>query len=142
MLSSLILVGAFASQVTSIMAQDLDSAPIESLADVSGSVGVIGGSSYGSYIESQGLPIVEFDNQTDVFDAAKAGQIDVVIANPFALQALDSRYGLTAVEGVLYEEFETFGLAQGSLWREPINQALADLQASGEIAEIIKDGLN
>ena len=46
------------------------------------------------------------------------------------------------VDGVLYEEFETFGLAQGSVWREPINQVLAELQSSGEIAEIIKDGLN
>ena len=38
---------------------------------------------------------------------------------------------------VLYDEFETFGLQQGSDLREPLNQAIADLQASGEVDAIV-----
>ena len=142
MLSSLVLVGAFVSQVTSIMAEDVGGPAVETLEDVDGPIGVVGGSSFASYVESQGAQILAFDTQAQVFDAAADGQIDVVVTNPFALVALDAGFGLTAVGDVLYEEFETFGLAQGSPLREPINQALADLQSSGEIAEIIKDGLN
>ena len=142
MLSSLVLVAGFVSQVTSIMAEDQDGPGIAWLQDVSGPVGVVAGSSFAAFVESQDVAIVEFDTQADVFNAAATGLVDFVISNPFALAALDTSYGITAVDGVLYEEFETFGLVQGSLWREPINQALADLQSSGEIAEIIKDGLN
>lgn len=142
MLSSLVLVGAFVSQVTSIMAEDLGGPDIESLQDVAGPVGVVGGSSFASYVQSQGVAVIEYDTQDDVFEALATGAVDVVIANPYALATLDASFGVTAVDGVLYEEFETFGLAQGSPWREPINQAVANLQSSGEIAEIIKDGLN
>lgn len=58
-------------------------------------------------------------------------------SNPYALQSLGSRHGVAATGGLLYAEFETFGLAQGSPWREPINQVLANLQADGEVAEIV-----
>lgn len=141
MLSSLVLVGAFVSQVTSIMAEDLRP-NVETLDDVTGQVGVVRGSSFAAYVEAQGAQVVAFDTQAQVFQAAADGQVDAVIANPFALATLNSRFGVTAVGDVLYEEFETFGVEQGSPLREPINQALADMQSSGEIAEIIKDGLN
>ena len=69
--------------------------------------------------------------------AAAAGRVDVMVTNPYALAALGDRYQVTATGAVLYEEFETFGLAQGSPWREPINRALADLQASGEVEAVV-----
>jgi hypothetical protein len=50
----------------------------------------------------------------------------MAFTNRFALQALDSRYGLTTVKGVLCNEFEMFGIAAGSPWREPTSRALAD----------------
>ena len=142
MLSSLVLVGAFVSQVTSIMAEDIGGNDIITLDDVDEPIGVVAGSSFASYLSDQGVPIIEFDSQTALFDAVGDEQIDVVVTNPFALATADSSLGLRAAGEVLYEEFETFGLPQGSPWREPINQALANLQESGEIAEIIKDGIN
>ena len=142
MLSSLVLVGAFVSQVTSIMAEDLDDDAVTSLADVDGPIGVVGGSSFAEYLVDEGALTVEFDSQTDLFAAVENETVDVIVTNPFALEASGDQLGLRPAGDVLYEEFETFGLAQGSVWREPINQALANLQASGEIAEMVKDGLN
>jgi len=142
MLSSLVLVGAFVSQVTSIMAEDLARPTIESVEDVEQEIGVVAGSSFASFLEDRGLRTVTFDTQADVFAAAASGEVDIVVANPFALRTDSARFDITPVGGVLYEEYETFGLQQGSLWREPVNAALADLHASGQIAEIIKDGLN
>lgn len=83
------------------------------------------------------MTTVGFDSQPELFEAAERGEIDLVIANPFALAVVGPEHGVSPVGSVLYEEFETFGLAQDSPWREPINQSLADLQASGEIEEIV-----
>ncbi len=65
-----------------------------------------------------------------------------MVSNPFALVAVGPDHGVVPVGSVLYEEFETFGLTQDSPWREPINQVLADLQASGEVEEIVDRWMN
>ncbi len=142
MLSSLVLIAAFVSQVTSIMAEELDRPAISNLDDVHSPIGVVAGSSFADYLASRGVAIIEFDTQLELFDALSEREIDVVVSNPYALAQLQKTVGIHRVEGVLYSEFETFGLAQDSLWREPINQVIAELHASGEIAEIVKDGLN
>lgn len=139
MLLSLFLVGAFVSQVTDVLAENRAFAPfddIESLDDRM--VGVVADTSFADFLVGEGARTKAFPNQEAVFEAAGSGEIDAVLANPFALSEVGPRHGLVSVGDVLYEEFETFGLAQDSPWREPINQALARLQASGEVEEIIQ----
>lgn len=137
MLLSLFLVGAFVSQVTDVLQERRDGAPATNLSDVSTPVGVVAGSSFADFVADEGVEIIGFDSQQDLFDAADGGEVDLVVANPFALATVGKDYGLIATGDVLYEEFETFGMAQDSPWREPVNQVLADLQVSGEIGAII-----
>jgi len=61
----------------------------------------------------------------------------VVVANPYAIDVIGGGYEINPVGDVLYEEFETFGLQQGSRWREPINGALANLQVEGQVQRIV-----
>ena len=143
MLLSLFLVGAFVSQVTDVLAEQRGEAPISTLDDARDySIGVVGGSTFAEYMASEGLDTISFDSQALLFDAVDAGDIDVMVTNPFALTAIGPQHGVVPSGTVLYEEFETFGLAQGSPWREPINQALAELQSSGEIEEIVDRWMN
>jgi len=142
MLLSLVVVGAFVSQVTSIMSERLSEPPIRSLDDVESPIGVVRESTFAAYVEDQGFLTVPFESQVDVFDAAQSGVVDVIISNPFALSASGDDHGVLAVDGVLFEEFETFGLQQGSPLREPINMVLAELLASGAIAERVASALD
>lgn len=138
MLLSLFLVSAFVSQITTILQGTRVAAPfddLESLGDRP--VGVVEGSSFAAYLEGEGANVVGYDTQTEVFLAAADGEIDAVVANPFALADDGPRHGITQTGDLLYDEFETFGVAQGSPWREPINQALAVLHADGEVGEIV-----
>jgi ABC-type amino acid transport substrate-binding protein len=138
MLASLFLVGAFVSQITSILEVNRFEPPFTDLDSLATTpVGVVEGSSFAAFVEAEGAIIVPFGSQAEVFAAAGSGAVDAVVANPFALADVGPRHGVTATGDVLYEEFETFGLAQGSPWREPVNQALADIQAEGEVAEIV-----
>lgn len=137
MLLSLFLVGAFVSQVTDVLQENRAGSSITSLEDIDDEpVGVVEGSSFATYIESEGISTVGFPTQQEVFEAAERGDIDIVVANPFALATVAARYNISPTGTVLYEEFETFGLAQGSPLREPINKVIANLQASGEVQEI------
>ncbi|MGH1488591.1 MAG: transporter substrate-binding domain-containing protein [Acidimicrobiales bacterium] len=137
MLLSLFLVGAFVSQVTEILQETRSEAPIATLEDVGDNkVGVVAGSTFAAYVEAEGITTIAYPTQSEVFEAIERGDIDIMVANPFALSTVGARYDVTPAGSVLYEEFETFGVAQGSLWREPINQVLANLQASGEVEEI------
>ncbi len=138
MLGSLIAVGAIVSQVTDILAEQRRESVVADLEDVDGrSVGVVKGSSFADYLDKQGVDTVEFDRQQDIFEAVEAGELDLMVANRFAMAELGPEYGVVATGDVLYEEFETFGLAADSPWREPINRTLADLQLSGEVEAII-----
>ncbi len=137
MLLSLFVVGAFVSQVTDVLREKVGP-PLTGLDDLGDRrVGVVAESSFAQFVEMEGAETVTFGSQREVFEAAEAGDVDVMVANPYALNLLGPEYGIRATGDVLYEEFETFGLAQDSPWREPINQVLADLQASGEIDEIV-----
>ena len=138
MLASLFLLGAFVSQATA----DLNRARTEplatSLAELGqAEVGTVAGSSFEAYLIDEGVNVRGYDSQVEAFEAASDGTIDYVVANPFALRVNGGQYGLTGVGDVFYEEFETFGLQQGSPWREPINMALADLQVSGHVQRIV-----
>ncbi|MEM8925336.1 MAG: transporter substrate-binding domain-containing protein [Actinomycetota bacterium] len=138
MLLSLFLVGAFVSQVTSVLSSSRTVIPFTTLDELGDEpVAVVGGSTFAAFVELEGAVVVPYDSQAEVFAAAAAGEVNAVIANPFALASLGPRHGVVPTGDVFYQEFETFGLAQGSPWREPINRALADLQAQGEVAEII-----
>lgn len=138
MLLSLFLVGAFVSQVTGALQAEVGP-PVDSLADVDGRpVGVVEGTSFAEFVEGVGVTPVPFSTQEAVFEAAERGEVDLMIANPYALAIVGPRYGVSPAGATLYDEFETFGLAQGSPWREPINEVLADLLASGEIEAIVE----
>lgn len=143
MLLSLFLVGAFVSQVTDVLQDTRKAAVVTSLDEVGDrQVGVIEGSSFATFIRSEGVTTVGYQSQTELFEAAETGKIDLIVTNPFALGSVGESFGVQPTGEVLYEEFETFGLSQGSEWREPINQVLADLQAEGEIEEIVDRWLN
>ena len=138
MFASLFLVGAFVSQVSADLTAARDQLTVESLDDLDDDrIGTILGSTFEGYLAEREIPIESFDSQIQMFEAAESGEIDFVVANPFALASIGSEYGISPVGDVFYEEFETFGLAQGSPWREPINQALSDLQRSGQIQTVI-----
>ncbi len=137
MLLSLFLVGAFVSQVTDILQESRADSSVAGLDDVGDApVGVVAGSTFASFVASQGVETVDYPTQREVFEAAERGDIDLVVANPYALSTVGTRYGVTPTGTVFYEEFETFGVAQDSPWREPINQVLADLQSSGDVQDI------
>lgn len=138
MLASLFLVGAFVSQVTADLSKAGGTLAVATLDDLDGAeVATVSGSSFEAYLIDEGVTVRGFDSQTEAFQAAEAGNVDYVVANPFALEVLGSDFDLNGVGDVLYEEFETFGLQQGSPWREPINQSLADLQLSGQVQKIV-----
>ena len=138
MLASLFLVGAFVSQVSSDLEEGRASQGIEGIEDLGDrAVAVVEGSTFATYIEGRGVETVGFESQGAAFDAVEAGDLDVVLANPFAIATIGEEHGINGAGSVLYEEFETFGLQQGSPWREPINGVLAQLQATGRIQRII-----
>jgi polar amino acid transport system substrate-binding protein len=137
-ISSLFTVGAFVSQVTSTLSSRGAESRVQTLNDArSHRIGAVEGSSFKRFVESQGLQVIGYDNQAAVFEAAQQGAIDVVVSNPFALSEVGPRFDVQGVGQTLYEEFETFGLAQGSPLREPINEAVAELQASGRVQAIV-----
>ena len=138
MLASLFLVGAFVSQVTADLEQGRQEQGISDIDDVEDrEVAAVAGSTFATYVESQGLTVVGYPTQADAFEAVATGDHDVVVANPFALATVGPPLGIHAAGDVLYEEFETFGFPQGSALRERVNGALADLQSTGRIQRII-----
>ncbi len=138
MFASLFLVGAFVSQVTADLSRARDELQVENLDEIDDQrIGTVAGSTFETYLVDRDFAIQSYDSQAAVFDAAEAGEIDFVVANPYALAAIGADYGLVGVGDVFFEEFETFGLQQDSPWREPINAALADLQSSGQVQRVI-----
>jgi ABC-type amino acid transport substrate-binding protein len=122
MLASLFLVGAFVSQITADLSDAREERSVSSLAELDGAaVGTVSGTSFEAYLLDEGINVLGYDSQTDAFEAASAGEVDFVVTNPFALEVLGGE----------------FGRAQGSPWREPINESLADLQLSGQVQRII-----
>lgn len=133
MFASLFLVGAFVSEISrDIAAQGTTEARLDDRV-----IAVVADTTFADYIKAQGADTVGFASQADAFDAVERGDADIVLASPFAIAALGPEHGVSASGAVLYEEFETFGLQQGSPWRESINGALADLQSSGSVQATI-----
>lgn len=134
MLLSLFLVGAFVSEISRGIA---DEAPVSVESIENRTVAVVADTTFADYIRSQGAETVAFASQGDAFDAVERGDLDVVLASPFAIAALGPDHDVQATGSVLYEEFEAFGVQQDSPLREPINGVLARLQAEGKVAEVI-----
>jgi len=133
MFASLFLVGAFVSEISrDIATQASTQATLDDRV-----VAVVSDTTFADYMTAQGADTIGFATQADAFDAVERGDADIVLASPFAIAELGPEHGVSASGTVLYEEFETFGLQQGSPWREPINGALADLQASGSVQATI-----
>lgn len=138
MMLSLFLVGAFVSQVTDILQSARNEPPVVDLGDVGDrAVGVVEDSSFARYVADQGVTIVGFPNQAELFEAAERGDVDLAVSNPFALATAGIEHGIEPTGGVFYTEFESFAVAKDSPWLEPINQVLAGLQSSGEVDEIV-----
>ncbi len=134
MFASLFLVGAFVSEISrDIAAQGTTEARLDDRV-----VAVVSDTTFADYIRAQGADTLGFASQADAFDAVERGDADIVLASPFAIAALGPEHGVSPSGTVLYEEFETFGLQQGSPWRERINGALADLQSSGSVQATIE----
>ena len=139
MLVSLFLVGAIVSQTTALLAENVEQAPSSTLSDIGGRrVAALEGSSFADYLEGKGVNVVGFPTQEAAFAAVRDGELDLLVTNPYALSVLGPDYDVQAADGLFFAEFETFGLAQDSPWREPINAALADLQQSGEVTAILE----
>jgi ABC-type amino acid transport substrate-binding protein len=134
MLLSLFLVGAFVSEISRDIADQAGNS-VTSVEDRT--VAVVSDTTFADYVRAQGVDTLGFASQADVFDAAARGDVDVVLASPFAIAALGPDHDVRPIGSVLYEEFETFGLQQGSPLRERINGVLAELQSEGKVAEVI-----
>ncbi len=133
MFASLFLVGAFVSEISrDIASQGSTEARLDNRI-----VAVVSDTTFADYIKAQGADTLGFASQADAFDAVERGDADIVLASPFAIAALGPEHGVSASGSVLYEEFETFGLQQGSPWRERVNGALAELQSSGAVQATI-----
>lgn len=133
MFASLFLVGAFVSEISrDIAVQGSTQATLDDRV-----IAVVSDTTFADYVKAQGADTIDFASQADAFDAVERGDADVVLASPFAIAELGGEHGISASGSVLYEEFEAFGLQQNSPWREPINGALADLQASGSVQATI-----
>lgn len=141
MMMSLVLVGALVTQATTVMADTLTETDYATVDDIDVPVGVVGGTSFEDFLVANGKAVRTYDTVEDLLGAVDAGAVDVVMANRFTLSTEAEEFDLRVVERPLYAEFETFGMAQGSPWRAPINAALADMHFSGEIAKIVDRGL-
>lgn len=137
MVGSLFLVGAFVSEVTTALQSQRAEQVVATVADLDGRpVAVVEGSSYQSYLDERGATTVGFPRQPDVYRAAAEGEVDVVVADRYSLDAVGGRYGLRGSDELLYDEFIAFGVREDSPLRNEINEALSDLHQLGRIREI------
>jgi polar amino acid transport system substrate-binding protein len=135
---SLFMVGAFVSEVTTTLASRSSKLAVNNLNEARRyKVGALDGSTFMAYLQAQGVTARGYPNQQALFEAVDKRAVDVVVANPYALQVVGPRYGVVPVGDVMYEEFVAFGLAQGSPLREEINAQLASLQSTGAVSAIV-----
>jgi polar amino acid transport system substrate-binding protein len=140
---SLFMVGAFVSEVTTTLASRSSKLAVNNLNEARRyKVGALDGSTFMAYLQAQGVSARGYSNQQALFEAVEKREIDVMIANPYALQVVGPRYGVVPVGDVLYEEFVAFGLQQDSPLREQINAQLASLQATGAVTAIVNRWLH
>lgn len=138
MLGSLFLVGAFVSEVTTALQAQRAAAVVADTRDLEGEpVGVVEESSYQAFLDERGVTTVGYPSQPDVFAAAAAGEIDVVVADQYELEALGGDFGVRSTGELLYDEFIAFAVREDSPLRSDINGALSDLHRRGVIREIV-----
>lgn len=138
MLGSLFLVGAFVSEVTTALQAQRAAAVVADTRDLEGEpVGVVEESSYQAFLDDRGVTTVGFPSQSDVFAAAAAGEVDVVVADQYELEALGGDFGVQSTGELLYDEFIAFAVQEDSPLRSDINGALSDLHRRGVIREIV-----
>ena len=139
MVGSLFLLGAFVSEVTTALQSQRAAQVVADAGDLEGQpVGVVDGSSYAEFLDGRGVDTVGYPAQLDVFAAAAAGEVDVVVADRYSLEALGSDYGLRGTGELLYDEFIGFALREDSPLRSDINGVLSDLHQQGRIREIVE----
>lgn len=138
MLGSLFLVGAFVSEVTTALQSQRAAQVVSEVGDLEGRpVAVVEGSSYEAFLEERGVNTVGYPTQLDAFVAAEAGEVDVVVADRYSLDALGADYGIRGTGDLLYDEFIGFAVPEDSPLRSDINGALSDLHQQGRIREIV-----
>lgn len=138
MLGSLFLVGAFVSEVTTALQSQRAAAVVGDVRDLEGQpVAVVEESSYQTFLDERGVTTVGYPSQLDVFEAAASGEVDVVVADRYSLDAIGADYGVRSTGELLYDEFISFVVQEDSPLRGDLNGALSDLHQRGVIREIV-----
>lgn len=140
MFTGVLLVSYFTASVSSALTvQKLDNA-IQGLESLNGKrVATVKGSTAAEYLAHRPIQIVEFDLVQDVFNAIEKNSVDAVVYDAPVLKHYASQEGSgkAKVVGAVFAK-QSYGIAlkQGSPYREPINQALLNLQENGTYAEL------
>lgn len=138
MLGSLLLVGAFVSEVTSALQSGRATTVVATVDDLDGRpVAVVENSSYQTYLTDEGAETVGLPSQAEVFEAVDAGDVDIVVADRFTLDATGADYGVRGTDEPLYDEFIAYAVREDSPLRSDINESLSDLHRQGVVREIV-----
>jgi ABC-type amino acid transport substrate-binding protein len=62
----------------------------------------------------------------------------VVVADRYSMDALGSDYGVRGTDVLLYDEFISFAVPEGSPLISDINGALSDLHQQGVIRDVVE----
>jgi polar amino acid transport system substrate-binding protein len=139
MVGSLFLVGAFVSEVTTALQSGRATTVVAEVDDLEGRpVGVVEGSSYEAYLDERDVDTVGYATQAEAFEAAEAGDLDIVVADEYSLAAVGDGYGLRSTGEPLYDEFVAFGMEEDSPLRSDINAVLSDLHRQGVVRQIVE----
>jgi polar amino acid transport system substrate-binding protein len=139
MLGSLFLVGAFVSEVTAALQSSRAETVVADVDDLDGRpVAVVDGASYQLFLDDRGVETVAFPTQVEAFEAVAAGDLDLVVADKYTLDAAAGDYGLRVPAATLYDEFLAFGLPEDSPLRGDINAQLSELHRQGVVREIVR----
>jgi ABC-type amino acid transport substrate-binding protein len=138
MLGSLLLVGAFVSEVTTALQAGRAATVVADVRDLEGRpVGVVENSSAAAFLDERGVTTVDHPSQTEAFAAVASGDLDVVVADAYTLAAVGGDYGLRSTGQPLYDEFIAFGLRDGDEVRDAVNAALSDLHRQGVVRDVV-----
>ncbi len=139
MLGSLFLVGAFVSEVTTALQSGRAAIVVDDVGDLDGRPVAVGaGSSVEASLNDRGANVVPYPSQTDVFVAAEDGDVDIVVADEYTVEAVGEQYGLRSAGEPLYDEFIAFTVSEDSPLRSDINAALSELHRQGVVREIVQ----
>lgn len=138
MLGSLLLVGAFVSEVTTALQAGRAATVVADVRDLEGRpVGVVEGSSAAAYLDERGVTTVDHPDEAEAFAAAARGDVDIVVADTYTLAAVGDDFGLRSTDQPLYDEFISFGLGDGSELLDAVNTELSDLHRQGVVRDVV-----